>query len=45
MTALYPNLCYNEVCYNGTALYLPVHYNTNKFTIALAQSDQALQCV
>ena len=22
MTVLYPNLCYNEVCYKGTALYL-----------------------
>ena len=22
MTLLYPNLCYNEVCYKGTALYL-----------------------
>ena len=21
MTVLYPNLCYNEVCYKGTALY------------------------
>ena len=21
MTMLYPNLCYNEVCYKGTALY------------------------
>ena len=21
MTLLYPNLCYNEVCYKGTALY------------------------
>ena len=21
MTMLYPNSCYNEVCYNGTALY------------------------
>ena len=23
MTVLYPNLCYNEVCYKGTALYQP----------------------
>ena len=22
MTMLYPNLCYNEVCYKGTALFL-----------------------
>ena len=22
MAVLYPNLCYNEVCYKGTALYL-----------------------
>ena len=22
MTLLYPNLCYNEVCYKGTALYM-----------------------
>ena len=22
MTVLYPNLCYNEVCYIGTTLYL-----------------------
>ena len=22
MTMLYPNPCYNEVCYKGTALYL-----------------------
>ena len=21
MTTLYPNLCYNEVCYRGTVLY------------------------
>ena len=21
MTVLYPNLCYNEVCYKGTAVY------------------------
>ena len=21
MTVLYPNLCYNKVCYKGTALY------------------------
>ena len=21
MTVLYPNLCYNEVCYKGTVLY------------------------
>ena len=25
MTVVYPNLCYNEVCYIGTALY----YMTN----------------
>ena len=24
MTVLYQNLCYNEVCYEGTALYLLV---------------------
>ena len=23
MSTLYPNLCYNKVCYKGTALYLP----------------------
>ena len=23
MTVLYPNLCYNEVCYKGSALYYP----------------------
>ena len=22
MTMLYPNLCYNEVCYKGTGLYI-----------------------
>ena len=22
MTVLYPNLCYNEVCYKGTALHV-----------------------
>ena len=22
MTVLYPNLCYNEVCYKGTVLYM-----------------------
>ena len=22
MTVLYPNLCYNELCHKGTALYL-----------------------
>ena len=26
MTMLYPNLCYKEVYYNGTALYLFVYY-------------------
>ena len=25
MAVLYPNLCYNEVCYKGTALYLVSH--------------------
>ena len=24
MTVLYPNLCYNACCYNGTALYRPL---------------------
>ena len=23
MTVLYPNLCYNEVCYKGTEMYIP----------------------
>ena len=22
MTVLYPNLCYNKVCYKGTTLYM-----------------------
>ena len=22
MTVLYPNLCYNDVCYKGTVLYI-----------------------
>ena len=25
MTVLYPNMCYNVVCYKGTALYIPGH--------------------
>ena len=28
MVVLYPNLCFNEVCYKGTALYLP-YYTVN----------------
>ena len=24
MTTLYPNMCYNEVCYKGNALYFTV---------------------
>ena len=27
MTVLYPNLCYNEVCYKGTAVYHIRWYN------------------
>ena len=26
MTPLYPNLCYNEVCYKGNVLYFAVVY-------------------
>ena len=25
MTVLYPNLCYREVCYKGTALYMVLY--------------------
>ena len=28
MTVLYPNPCYNEVCYNGTALEFLFYYPT-----------------
>ena len=28
MTVLYPNLCYNEVCYKGTALYMSLNLRT-----------------
>ena len=27
MTVLYPNPCYNEVCYKGTALYMEVDFH------------------
>ena len=26
MTVLYPNLCYNKVCYKGSALYYDLSY-------------------
>ena len=25
MTVIYPNLCYNEVCYKGTAMNKQIH--------------------
>ena len=34
MTGLYPNLCYNEVCYKGTALYS--FTNTGHYQLRIA---------
>ena len=31
MTVLYLNLCYNEVCYKGSALYFNSHPNFGRF--------------
>ena len=28
MTVIYPNRCYKEVCYKGTALYMNIHKKT-----------------
>ena len=35
MTMLYPNLCFNEVCYKGTALYMYDKKNIKKYKTVL----------
>ena len=47
MTVLYPNLCYNEVCYKGTALYL-LYYSMELSVmvfIGLKDSNDNLCCM
>ena len=34
MTVLYPNPCYNELCYKGTAIYY-IHINDTTFEVSV----------
>ena len=47
MTVLYPNLCYNEVCYKGTALYVQVYvkYEQCQLKPCLCHVKGATYCV
>ena len=36
MTVLYPNPCYNEVCYKGTALYFTVNF----FSLFISEAEK-----
>ena len=33
MTMLYPNLCYNEVCYKGSTLQVVVHVSDKELLV------------
>ena len=45
MTVLYPNLCYNEMCYKGTALYRKIDLNgLSSICMAYNYLDQEFLC-